>query len=486
MKKGYSNVHGLIVDAAELDYRDCEAFQIVCPECREFVFKSIRRGDDGAIHYFSHYAADPEANQHCELRVAQRFADGIPAEDLVEHEQTLQHYIACFSNMLDSLPMFGSPKGRRSLHANINASKGAAGIRKYLRDGLTILVEQDFVRQTAFGDEADEGIFDRWDSEPGNYVPKTEFGRSIQARIATDTLRTLLTKPAILAWNELFSAAWTAQLAAAISFQKEDEWPDFVKHLGPVLLGAAEGKDMRREIAHLQQLPAHAPYMKYGGTWWDKLHVELMNQIVEILLQIDYSKWSRRHLANIHTPAAIAKKAREEARTRYERDMANLKAAGVDTSTKVDRAKVAEQAHNELDHEERIKSALHMMITGEGLQYRHSVDEPNGAYSMTPVVLIVRFAQAYGGDYEPTFERIRRDWALASPPISPVPETMCFQLQEKQLPFGTLARHLDSLATPAAVAEASLMLYGDDKNIMGLASTGTQRSFQMLIEQADQ
>jgi len=66
------------VEAGEIEFRECETFQVVCPSCREAVFKKTRRSQTGEVtHFLSHYRADGPDDRDCELRV-----DAIPHERL--------------------------------------------------------------------------------------------------------------------------------------------------------------------------------------------------------------------------------------------------------------------------------------------------------------------------------------------------------------------------------------------------------------------
>ena len=69
MRYGYSNLLGETVPAELLEYHDCEQFQVVCPNCREPVFKAVRR-TPAEVHFLSHYEASQALQQECELRVA--------------------------------------------------------------------------------------------------------------------------------------------------------------------------------------------------------------------------------------------------------------------------------------------------------------------------------------------------------------------------------------------------------------------------------
>lgn len=54
MKLGYSNLLSELIRAELIDYKDSEKFQIVCPCCKEPVFKVIRSNESIPIHYLSH------------------------------------------------------------------------------------------------------------------------------------------------------------------------------------------------------------------------------------------------------------------------------------------------------------------------------------------------------------------------------------------------------------------------------------------------
>ncbi len=83
------------VEAEEVEFGDCERFQVTCPACREAVFKKTRRSADSTVtHFLSHYRADGTDDRDCELRV-----DAIPHERLDAmsaegREQTLDGFMS--------------------------------------------------------------------------------------------------------------------------------------------------------------------------------------------------------------------------------------------------------------------------------------------------------------------------------------------------------------------------------------------------------
>ena len=69
MKTGYSMLLGEYVDSEAINYTDCKSFQIVCPICREPVFKVERSHPPPTLHYLSHYEESKAFATDCELRV---------------------------------------------------------------------------------------------------------------------------------------------------------------------------------------------------------------------------------------------------------------------------------------------------------------------------------------------------------------------------------------------------------------------------------
>jgi hypothetical protein len=70
MHTGYSILLGEYIEAAALDYKDCEPFQVICPSCHEPLFKAVRQQDEKNIHYLSHYKKTELYASECELRVS--------------------------------------------------------------------------------------------------------------------------------------------------------------------------------------------------------------------------------------------------------------------------------------------------------------------------------------------------------------------------------------------------------------------------------
>ena len=462
MKKARSNIFGIVFDANEIDHKDCETFQIVCRECREYVFKTVRSHPTGPIHFFSHYRADPEANAMCEERAKTRLSQEGSAgvESGEDREQTLQHYLACFTSMVDSLPYFPEPEKIARTRALVGNSKGATDLRKLMRDGLNLYPDLDeMIAGIAYGspEEHDEGIFGRWDEEMG-WVPRTQFARSIQVRVATDMLRTLLTKPAVPAWNTLYASAWIYTTATSTANDPKGTYGDYSRIIGPILAKACAGADIRREIATIAHMPCTLPYLLHGGSWLDKLQVEVMNNLFSLLLSIDYARWSRERQAG-REATEISAELRAAAGEDYERQKDALRLAGVDLTPPKDdevAGTTAKRMAGLGNQETQKRAAIHRSMTGEGREFRHGVEAPGDLESVEGMMVMAR-PMRKGRDASAIQGAIRRAWPTClSIQVSDtgVPNSTLNQWKDT---FGVLRERLAAIAANDQVEKATVM-----------------------------
>src|ERR1700691_622500 len=95
MRIAYSIATSETIAAEHAEYGDCAKFQIVCPCCREAVFKGKREPPDKLpTHYFSHYNAGSDEARRCEIRVAALVRPYIQALLVGGHGQTLAQFMA--------------------------------------------------------------------------------------------------------------------------------------------------------------------------------------------------------------------------------------------------------------------------------------------------------------------------------------------------------------------------------------------------------
>lgn len=98
MNLGYSLLLREYITATEVDYGDCQQFQITCPVCHEAIFKAGKYGHDR--QYFSHYAASKSDPKQCELRVLAITKEAIQEKNILGRGQSMDQFFAQFRGFI--------------------------------------------------------------------------------------------------------------------------------------------------------------------------------------------------------------------------------------------------------------------------------------------------------------------------------------------------------------------------------------------------
>ena len=96
MKYGYSLFLQEYVNPKDVDYEDTRLFQIICPECKEPVYKVVR---EETTEYFSHYKKDETLTKQCELRVNSISSSKINEVSAQSRNQKLNLFIKVFQDI---------------------------------------------------------------------------------------------------------------------------------------------------------------------------------------------------------------------------------------------------------------------------------------------------------------------------------------------------------------------------------------------------
>ena len=198
MKIGYSILLGEILEANTIDYDDCRNLQVVCPECREPVFKGVRTHQDEETHYLSHYDKKVAYSADCENRVGGITHQQIAEDNTDARKQRLQHFLSLLPNLLDKDPIF-----QRGLEASHKKMDKSASFRLF----------RDFCYQAVDQAPVDEVISEcitdyRASLKESGWGLATTFSQHIQERIASDMYRTLVRPIARRNRDRLFSCAF--------------------------------------------------------------------------------------------------------------------------------------------------------------------------------------------------------------------------------------------------------------------------------------
>jgi hypothetical protein len=96
MKYSYSLLVREYIYPDKVEYEDTKLFQLICPECKEPVFKVKR---DEKINYFSHYKKKSD-DDFCDLRVDSKNKNEIDLESRENRGQVLKHFLSVFKKYL--------------------------------------------------------------------------------------------------------------------------------------------------------------------------------------------------------------------------------------------------------------------------------------------------------------------------------------------------------------------------------------------------
>lgn len=200
MKTGYSLLLRQYLDAGEVGYQDCRDFQIVCPACREAIFKA--GSEDGLRQYLSHYPAAAAQAPDCELRVARIDATRIDRENAAGRGQQLAAFQAVFREAMLA-QIWPDPEMRR---------QGAAHAA-WMAERRTFRWFADQVREmyVRTKDAIDAVFWDLGDVYPG----QSPFWRKRQSAFARDFLEHLIARHSVKNLNLALAVGLMHQLAVS-------------------------------------------------------------------------------------------------------------------------------------------------------------------------------------------------------------------------------------------------------------------------------
>jgi hypothetical protein len=138
MKLGYSLLLREYVAAEKIDYSDCKNFQIVCPNCKEPIFKVERKIEPQIIHYLSHYNRDKDYVDICELRVIKISSREIESVNNISRNQKLEYFLKVLKDAILENEYPNNPESINSVRALFNKFNHSAGVQ-VLRDNMRLL-----------------------------------------------------------------------------------------------------------------------------------------------------------------------------------------------------------------------------------------------------------------------------------------------------------------------------------------------------------
>lgn len=282
MKIGYSNLLGEHVQAELIHHKDCEPFQVVCPACREPVFKVERNEESDGIHYLSHYAAAKSFHTDCELRVSALPAELISQDNKTSRDQRLRYFLQVLRDMVAEDKIYSnSPQQSQRL---LNRSKAIS----FLRLQHYEMARKLSWSQAAFA-EAVTGYRDDLASQ-GAFL-KTTFAAAVQERVAFDMWNSLLSANGRLNYEFLFNHGYV-QLLSRLEVAKDGGRavpPDQLRMYRSLAnLVNASKKGGMQILGEMAQVEVGPPFALEGMTLLGKAMSEVMHEMVGTLIGLPY------------------------------------------------------------------------------------------------------------------------------------------------------------------------------------------------------
>lgn len=282
MNIGYSNILGEHIQAAVLHHKDCEPFQVVCPCCREPVFKVERADGTGqTIHYLSHYAADTAYQADCELRVAAIGEESVRQGDKVSRDQRLQYFLQVLRDLIGQDAIYSGAADKSQKLLNRAKAIGWMRLQQYEMGQTLSWSRSDF-------GEAVTGYLKDLASVGG--ILETSFAISVQERIAYDIWNSLLTIKGRPNYEFLFNHGYVRLLsrmgAAAAQRQLTAPERNMYNHAARLIsVGKQGGMQIIGDMARTSVGP---PFAAEGMNMLSKLMSEVMHEMIGTLVALPY------------------------------------------------------------------------------------------------------------------------------------------------------------------------------------------------------
>ena len=285
MKYGHSNLLGETIEAGLLDYSDYRTFQIVCPVCRENVFKVVRDVLPAPIHYLSHYAAAQAYAADCELRVAGFSQREIEQQNLISRGQKIDLFLRVLRDAIKRFEYVGNPATKiKSLFWTLERSKPLSFMFELFVSVAPRLDEATF--------QASTEVYIHQDVGADHPMWRTGFALRTQQRIAHDLWRNLVTFPARsnlrFLWHHGYSMV-LARLQASVDSGAIDPPSQKLRVYAEKLLQSSRAGGMAL-IVEMNNIPAPQPFALEGTFYFSKLMSEVTHEMIGCLLRLPYFK----------------------------------------------------------------------------------------------------------------------------------------------------------------------------------------------------
>lgn len=289
MKTGYSMLLGEYVDSEAINYTDCKSFQIVCPICREPVFKVERSHPPPTLHYLSHYEESKAFATDCELRVRGISDRDKEKDNRLSRGQKLEYFLSVLREEILKREFGTSPQNVEIVRRETIRWMNAPGVQ-ILRD---LFHKHQLSNHEMNTPDNLSVLFDEYVKDVkdvGGNFPVTGFAIATQKRIATDIWLHLLSAKAMGNFTFLFCVAF-GLLSERIALASKQRPPyqfeqDFMVAIGQLIQVGRQKAEVI--VDALIRTPIGPPYAISGSTYLSKMASEICFEMLGILLRLPY------------------------------------------------------------------------------------------------------------------------------------------------------------------------------------------------------
>jgi len=289
MKLGYSMLLGEYIEAKVVEYGDCTQFQIVCPYCKEPVFKVIRDASQ-ELHYLAHYNKSKAYIAECDLRLSGITNEHIRQADWFSRDQRIKFFLGALRSMFEEAQI-----SSEDLRKNLSACKVSqkSKILKFMRE-LSHRHAKDIFKQNI--DLAKESI-DCWIEEYNEFaeVPlKTGFSIGVQKRIAMDFWEHILSANARDSFDYLYNHAYHNAINRISASQKARELKRWEYDLANYMIKLRQAS-LNQGYSMMDEMKEY-PVVRDNGRK-SLLHImnaEITHEMIGLLTTLPYLEWLKK------------------------------------------------------------------------------------------------------------------------------------------------------------------------------------------------
>lgn len=289
MKIGYSLLLSEYVNAEKVDYVDCKNFQIVCPSCREPIFKVERQFEPQAIHYLSHYSKDKAYVDECELRVNKISEAEIQKANNLSRNQKLEYFLSVLKDAILENEFPQDPENLKAVKSLLSKVSQSAAVQAF-RDRIYEVSRQQYLGLT------EKDIYPLFDNyikdieEISGTFPRTSFAIEMQKRIAFDMWKHLLSAKARGNFSYLFSHAYLMFMKRIEAAKDDRDLHEFELHLHYNMRKLIDStkQEGTKIFEKMMKYSIGPPYAMENSNLLIKMASEINHEMFGCLLRLPY------------------------------------------------------------------------------------------------------------------------------------------------------------------------------------------------------